>query len=41
MINRGGINRVIELELSDSEMQRFTKSAETLRAIQEEFFPAK
>lgn len=41
IINRGGINRVVELELSDHEKERFDHSAATLRAIQEQFFPAK
>lgn len=39
VINRGGINRVVELELTDHEMERFTHSANTLRDIQEQFFP--
>lgn len=40
VINRGGINRVIELELNDHELERFHHSASVLRGIQEEFFPA-
>ncbi|VEH05864.1 lactate dehydrogenase [Corynebacterium kutscheri] len=41
VINGGGIERVVELELTDHERERFTHSADTLRSIQEEFFPAK
>ncbi|APT93316.1 lactate dehydrogenase [Corynebacterium phocae] len=38
IINRKGIRRVIELELSEHEAERFNHSADTLRAIQEKFF---
>ncbi|MEJ5997997.1 L-lactate dehydrogenase [Corynebacterium sp. H130] len=38
IVNRGGIRRVVELEISEHEMERFTHSADTLRAIQREFF---
>lgn len=40
VINRGGIRRVVELELTDHEMERFTASAEALRKVQERIFPA-
>lgn len=40
VINRGGIRRVVELELTDHEMERFTHSANTLRQIQDRLFPA-
>lgn len=40
IVNRKGIRRVVELELNDHEQQAFTKSANTLREIQEKFFPA-
>lgn len=40
IINRSGVARVVELPLSAREQERFTHSAATLRAIQEEFFPA-
>lgn len=39
IINRRGIHRVVELELSDRELERFHHSASVLRKIQEEFFP--
>lgn len=38
IINRSGIRRVVELELSDHEKERFTHSAETLREVQSKFF---
>ncbi|MGD7003538.1 L-lactate dehydrogenase [Corynebacterium halotolerans] len=38
IINRRGIRRVVELELSGHEMARFTHSADTLRGIRERFF---
>lgn len=40
IINRHGIRRVVELEITDHEMERFTHSANTLREVQEKFFPA-
>ncbi|MCK7638218.1 L-lactate dehydrogenase [Corynebacterium pygosceleis] len=40
IVNRRGIRRVVELELTDHEQERFKHSADTLRAIQEKFFPA-
>ncbi|MBZ8176687.1 L-lactate dehydrogenase [Corynebacterium poyangense] len=40
IINRRGIRRVVELEITDHEMERFTHSANTLREVQEKFFPA-
>ncbi|MEZ2122547.1 MULTISPECIES: L-lactate dehydrogenase [unclassified Corynebacterium] len=40
VVNRRGIRRVVELELTEHEMERFKHSANTLRAIQEKFFPA-
>lgn len=39
IIHRRGIRRVVELELSEHEMERFTHSCNVLRGIQEEFFP--
>lgn len=39
IVNRRGIRRVVELELTDHEMARFTHSADTLRAILQNFFP--
>lgn len=39
IINRAGIARVVELRLNDHEKERFTHSADTLRAVKEEFFP--
>ena len=39
IINRGGVARVVELRLNDREKERFARSAATLRAVQEEFFP--
>ncbi|CAB0893854.1 L-lactate dehydrogenase [Corynebacterium diphtheriae] len=39
VINRGGLNRVVELELTAHEMERFIHSANTLREVQEKFFP--
>lgn len=39
IINRHGIRRVVELEITDHEMERFTHSANTLREVQEKFFP--
>jgi L-lactate dehydrogenase len=41
ILYRKGIRRVVELEISDHEMERFKHSAKVLREIQEEFFPAK
>lgn len=38
VVNRHGIRRVVELELTDHEMERFTHSANTLREIQVKFF---
>lgn len=38
IVNRKGIRRVVELELTDHELERMTHSANTLRAIQDEFF---
>ncbi|GAA1475300.1 L-lactate dehydrogenase [Corynebacterium felinum] len=38
IINRRGIRRVVELELSDHEKERFTHSCDVLRSIQKEFF---
>ena len=40
IINRAGIARAVELQLNEHEMERFLHSADTLRAIKEEFFPA-
>lgn len=40
IIDRSGIHRVVELEISDHEMARFKHSADTLRAIKDEIFPA-
>ena len=40
IINRAGVARVVELQLNDHEQQRFAHSADTLRAIQDQFFPA-
>ena len=40
IVNRRGIRRVVELELTEHEMDRFKHSANTLREIQEKFFPA-
>lgn len=39
IIDRNGIHRVVELEISDHEMERFKHSANTLRAIKDEIFP--
>ncbi|WP_151529057.1 MULTISPECIES: L-lactate dehydrogenase [Corynebacterium] len=38
IVNRNGINRVVELELNEHEMERFTKSADALREVQQNFF---
>lgn len=38
IVNRKGIRRVVKLELTDHELERMTHSADTLRAIQDEFF---
>lgn len=38
VVNRRGIRRVVELELTDHEMERFTHSANTLREVKEKFF---
>lgn len=38
IVNRKGIRRVVELELTNHELERMTHSADTLRAIQDEFF---
>lgn len=38
IVNRKGIRRVVELELTDHELERMTHSADTLRTIQDEFF---
>ena len=38
IVNRKGIRRVVELELTDHELERMIHSADTLRAIQDEFF---
>ncbi|PFG27771.1 L-lactate dehydrogenase [Corynebacterium renale] len=38
VINRGGIQRVVELEISAHEQERFDQSVETLKEIQKEFF---
>lgn len=38
IINRMGIQRVVELELSEHERERFARSASTLREIQGKFF---
>lgn len=40
VIHRKGVRRAIELEITDHEMERFKHSVKTLRAIQENFFPA-
>ena len=40
VIHRKGVRRAIELEITDHEMERFKHSVQTLRAIQENFFPA-
>ncbi|WJZ03886.1 L-lactate dehydrogenase [Corynebacterium freiburgense] len=40
IIHRKGVRRAVELELTDHEKERFRHSAATLRAIQEQFFPA-
>lgn len=40
IINRKGVRRAVELELTEHEMDRFKQSAKTLREIQENFFPA-
>lgn len=40
IINRTGVARVVELQLNDHEKERFRNSVDTLRGIQEEFFPA-
>ncbi|PRQ10475.1 L-lactate dehydrogenase [Corynebacterium sp. 13CS0277] len=39
IVCRKGIRRPVELELTEHEMERFKHSVNTLRAIQEEFFP--
>ncbi|WIM71718.1 L-lactate dehydrogenase [Corynebacterium suedekumii] len=39
IINRTGVARVVELDLNEHESERFCHSVDTLRAIQEEFFP--
>ncbi|MGP6175270.1 L-lactate dehydrogenase [Corynebacterium sp. A21] len=39
IINRNGIRRVVELELTEHEMARFTHSADTLREIRDRIFP--
>jgi len=39
IINRTGVARVVELDLNEHESERFRHSVDTLRAIQEEFFP--
>ena len=41
ILYREGIRRVVELEISDQEMERCQHYAKVLREIQEEFFPAK
>lgn len=38
IINRSGIRRVVELEISEHELERFTHSANTLREVQSKFF---
>ena len=38
IIDRNGIHRVVELEISDHEMERFKHSVNTLRAIKDEIF---
>lgn len=38
VINRGGIRRVVELELSDHERERFAHSADTLRVVKDRLF---
>lgn len=38
IINRTGVGRVVELELTDHEQERFNHSAETLKKVQAEFF---
>ena len=38
VVNRRGIRRVVELEMTDHEMERFKHSANTLREIQKQFF---
>ena len=40
IIDRSGIRRVVELEISGREMSRFKHSVQTLRAIKDEIFPA-
>lgn len=40
IINRRGIRRIVELELTPREQERFTRSADTLRSVRERFFPA-
>ncbi len=39
VINRSGVRRVVELELTAHELQRFKDSARTLREVKERFFP--
>lgn len=39
IVCRKGIRRPVELELTEHEMERFKHSVNTLRAVQEEFFP--
>lgn len=39
IINRRGVRRIVELELTPREQERFTRSADTLRSIRERFFP--
>lgn len=38
IVNRHGINRVVELELNEHEQEAFTRSAEALREVQNNFF---
>lgn len=38
IVNRKGIRRVVELEITDHEMELFKASAQTLRTVQQEFF---
>lgn len=39
VVNRGGIGRVVELQLNEHEKERFEHSVNTLREIKNEFFP--
>lgn len=39
-IGRRGVREVVELDLTDDELERFTASADTLRSVMQEFWPA-